>query len=830
MSEMTPALWQRVTAVLDKVLHHDSGEREALLGDLCDGNEELRREVESLLGYEEASASLLEEPIVSRPERPANGTGEETAGAVTAAPTEIGLRIGPYKLLERLGAGGMGDVFLAERQDGFRKLVALKRIQAGKLAEDEKLAEELRYRFETERQILADLEHPNIARILDGGTTADGLPYFAMEYVQGQPIDRYCDQRRLPIRERLRLFLDVCAALQLAHQNLVVHRDLKPRNILVTEQGVAKLLDFGIAKLLSPGSKADPTRFGDQPMTLRYAAPEQLQSQPITTATDVYALGVLLFQLLSGHDPYRYDQGTLKLHRAICEQTPPKPSDAVAGTVEVRAKKGRELRTPESVSGPRGTHPEMLKRQLAGDLDSIVLKALRKRPENRYQSMEQLAADIRRHLDGLPVTAHEGTLRYRAGKFVRRNRLRLAVASVMLLVLAVSGGAVMMAWRQATETRIRATERTSNLLRGLLDALDPNGTGNRIIPLEFLDNARQEITKDLRDDPELLAELLDDPLAEIYGRLAHHEQAIAARSEALTILRARNPGDHEKTAEVLQNLGASLYRTGRYEEAEQCWREVIEMRERLGMGDAELVTPLSNLATNLARQGKVDEASEQYQRVLEIQRQRFGSDDSALALPLRNLAMLRYNQAELVGAEALVRQALKIELAAFGPVSVGVASARSSLGRILLARGELEQAESELLQALDARRQLFDPDHEGIAFVERNLAAVLLEAGAPGTAEVLLARAQVALRSRLPADDWQIQELESLMGAVFLERRLFEAAEPCLVDSYRALEKTRGSEAIYTKQALERLIRLYEAWEKPMQADEYRQMLEASSK
>ena len=526
---MTPERWQRVTALLNEVLPCDPSQRETLLADLCD-DEEVRREVMSLLAYEQEPVSVLEEPLTpwhAERRQAASETGEEK--------DESGLRIGPYRVLEQIGAGGMGTVYLAAREDDFHQRVALKRIKR------RALSEEVLYRFDNERQILADLEHPNIARILDAGKTDDLLPYFAMEYVEGLPINVYCDRHQLSVRQRIELVLDVCSALQLAHQNLVVHRDLKPGNILVTEAGVPKLIDFGIAKHLEPESAPHDlaTRTGTQPMTLKYASPEQLWGLPITTAADIYSLGVLVYQLLTGHDPYPFEQGLAAMHRSICEHEPVTPSVAVGRTLEIDLPDGREHRTPESVASARSTTSAKLESTLAGDLDGILLKTLRKKPENRYRSVQQLADDLRRHLDGLPVSACEGTFRYLAGKFVRRHALRLSAVAAMLLVLVGSGLAVALLWRRAaaeevlTEQARARAERTAELLESVIEVFDPDEAGNRVTPLKFLNHAQQEITEDLSSDPELLADLLSGSLSRVYSRLGHHEEAHAALAKAL---------------------------------------------------------------------------------------------------------------------------------------------------------------------------------------------------------------------------------------------------------------------------------------------------------
>ena len=818
MPQMTPERWQRVTALLDEVLPHAPDQRQKLLVELCQGDDELRAEIESLLRYEEQCVSLLEEPLAPPPRHDpttleaAAGTGEAAAEA-----DDVGLRIGPYRVIRRLGAGGMGTVYLAAREDDFRKRVALKRIKR------RVLSEEVRFRFENERQILADLEHPNIARILDAGKTEDQLPYFAMEYVEGRPIDRYCDRRQLNVRQRIELVLEVCSALHLAHQNLVVHRDLKPGNILVNSQGVPKLIDFGIAKHLEPSSVPHDvaTRLGTQPMTLKYASPEQLWGLSITTAADIYSLGVLIYQLLTGHDPYPFDQGLAAMHHSICELEPVRPSAAVGRSLEVQlSEHHRERRTPESVSRARGTTPDRLKSALAGDLDGILLKALRKKPANRYRSVEQLAADLRRHLEGLPVSACEGTFRYLTGKFVRRHTIGLVLAGAIMVALAGIGLAV----ARSEQAKARA-ERTVDLLESVIEVFNPDEAGNKVTPLAFLNRTRQQLTEDLKSDPELLADLLSGSLRRMYSRLGHQEEALAALEEALVILRTLHPGDHPKIAETLLNQGTNLIRLGDYQRGEERSRDALEMRRRLGMTGAALAAPLGNLATVLALQGKHDEAARRYEEVLEVQRQYLGTGSPESGQTLRNLATLEMLRGDEDRAERLLRQAREIVLETHGPTSLKAAELGSTRGRILHAQGRLAEAEKELMTALEVRRRKLDLDHADIARTERNLAAVLIEIGELDTARALLDHAQPALRREKPPGDWEIAEIEGLLGGVMTAQGLYREAESCLIASYRTIEASRGPETIYTQQAIGRLVQLYEKWNKPARAAEYRALL-----
>jgi len=422
MDTLPPDRWYAVDRIFTEALDLRDGERAVFVRQACGSDDALYDEVIALLQSREAAQAALGESATAFA---ALLLPDLQHHLDDAARLPSGTRIGPYRLLEEIGRGGMGTVYLAERIDAYHRRVALKLVKRG-MDSDEILR-----RFRYERQILAGLEHPHIARLYDGGLSDDGRPYLAMEYVDGRPIDQYCDAATLDIDARLRLFASVCEAVQYAHQNLVVHRDLKPSNVLITAAGQVKLLDFGIAKLLdeeAAGVSAPVTRTGLRVMTPAYAAPEQVRGEAITTATHVYALGVVLYKLLTGQRPYEdVEENAQAAERAVLEQEPVRPSTAIT--------KATETLTPERASAARATSVERLQRRLQGDLDVMVLKALRKEPERRYASAAAFAEDIRRHLDGLPVTARPDTRSYRVRKFVRRHRFGVGTAAVFALLV-----------------------------------------------------------------------------------------------------------------------------------------------------------------------------------------------------------------------------------------------------------------------------------------------------------------------------------------------------------------------------------------------------------
>ncbi len=520
-----PERWRRVKDVFHGALERPADARPAFLDAACAEDRDLRREVESLLRAQESAGGFLSSPAVAN-----LGTSLE------------GRRLGPYRVLEQIGRGGMGVVHRGVRDDDvFQKTVALKLV-AGAAG-----PEHLR-RFNQERQILARLDHPNIASILDGGMSDDGKPYLVMEYVEGQPIDAYCNVRRLATRERIAMFRAVCGAVHYAHQNLVVHRDLKPQNILVGPDGQPKLLDFGIARLLAAGLDPDqaPTATLLPAMTPDYASPEQVRGEPITTATDVYSLGVVLYELLTGRLPYEVKKESLEqIVRTVCETEPVPPSAAVQATLD------------SSLDAPTASASD-----LRGDLDTIVLKALRKEPARRYSSVLELSEDLRRHLEGRPVSARKDTLGYRAGRFVRRNRV--AVAAGVVLLASVGVGVVATLWqaRRAREERdgaLRARARAEALVDFMLGDLQ-----EKLEPSNKLD-----VVADLAH--EVLKSLDTIPASE------------------------RNEASRAQRARVLLQIASILKYQGKLAEAEAKGREAIPVFEEL----AHESSPPPNAAVSL---------------------------------------------------------------------------------------------------------------------------------------------------------------------------------------------------------------------------------------
>ena len=547
---MTPERWQTIKDVLATVLELDPAERSAYLETSCRGDDQLRREIELLLQDEDKAST---------------GFLNQTAFAEMAAdvlPVEnspwIGRRVGAYQIIQQIGAGGMGEVYRAVRADDqYRQEVALKVVRVGQDSG------QVIHRFRNERQILASLEHPNIARLLDGGTTEEGLPYLVMEMIEGVPIGEFCDSHKLSIPDRLRLFIKVCSAVQYAHQRLIIHRDIKPSNILVTADGTPKLLDFGIAKVLGSDllGQQDHTLTVYRVLTPGYASPEQIKDEPMTTASDVYSLGVVLYELLTGSSPYKATtRRPQELAVAVCQSEPEKPSLVVS-----RKPTEKDARSPgsaEQIAAARDSSLSKLQKQLTGDLDNIVLMALRKEPSRRYASAEQFGADLRRHLDSSPVLARKDTSSYRISKFVSRHKAGVVgSAAATLAVLAGLAFALHEAKAareqagMAEAQRIRA-ERRFNDVRKLAHSLMfevhdsirdlPGATSARKLlvsrAVEYLDSLSQESTGDVSLQRELAAaydrvgDLLGymgaANLGDLSGALQSYQKALAIREAA----------------------------------------------------------------------------------------------------------------------------------------------------------------------------------------------------------------------------------------------------------------------------------------------------------
>jgi eukaryotic-like serine/threonine-protein kinase len=679
--------------------------------------------------------------------------GEEIAEATTHGP---GDRIGPYQVRRVLGRGGMGEVYLCERADEqYQKQVAIKLVSRGVLSR------QVQTRLRTERQILATLDHPNIARLLDGGTTAEGIPYLVLEYVEGEPIDTYCDTHRLSIGARLQLFRVVCSAVQSAHRNLIVHRDLKPSNILVTADGTPKLLDFGIAKLLDVRQTAHTiamTQADVRIMTPDHASPEQIRGELITTASDVYVLGVLLYELLCGQRPFQVSGLRFReIERVICEKEPPPPSDACK-TTDLSS---REL---ERIAEQRGSTSQRLRRELSGDLDNIVMMAMRKEPERRYGSVERFSADIDLHLRGMPVLARQDTWGYRAHKFVARHTLGVVLSGLFVLLLA--GFAVSMyiqaerlreerdrtrAQFERAEAERNRAERVSTFLVDLFRRSDPwESGGENATALELLERGAQRIETELANDPDTQANLLD-AVGRVYLARGETDKAIALLDRALRLRRDLFGSEHLITASSMQGLGIARRYKGEFDQS------------RVLLEDA-----------------------------LRIQTQKLGERSEPVAVTLDELARWYRDIGHLDVAEKTFRRSLASFTAVDGPQSPQVSSVTNDLATLLLYKGEPAAAEQLYRKALDADRARLKPDHPLLATEMTNLAIALQMQGKLTEAEPLFKESIESLERVLGRDHSSTIGALSNYGWFLQVKGDMDGAEKVLRDVLALDQKVQG--------------------------------------
>ncbi len=748
------ARWREVDRVFEAALDLAAGARPAFLDAACAGDPELRREVERLL-----AADAREAPFLDRP----------TDQVLAPLPRDGGepQRLGPYRLLRAIGRGGMGTVFLAMRDDEqYERLVAVKILRSG--LEDT----EIRHRFLAERQILARLEHPNIARLYDGGTTEDGRPYLVMELIEGLPVDEYCDRRRLGVEQRLALFLRVCSAVQYAHQNLLVHRDLKPANILVTPQGEPKLLDFGIAKQLEPAAETDArTRTGLRVMTPSYASPEQVKGEAITTASDVYSLGVLLYELLAGRGPYQVEEGApaYELERAINEQPPERPSTALSRSAAP---------SPGEIAAARGSRPEALRRRLAGDLDTIVLTALRKEPPRRYESAARLAADLERHLQDLPVSARPDTFGYRTRKLVRRHRAAMVVAAAVVLLVAGLVARLFIQGRQTARERDKARYALSFLVDTFKQADPLHSRGERLSVREILDRGERRVSRELVRQPDIQAALMD-AIGEVNLGLGRIDRAAPLLESSLATRRRTLGRESLEVAESLEHVASLRAARSDFAGAEKLLTQALELkRRRLGAAHVEVAKTLNHLGQVMADKGDFKGAEPLHRQALEIARKAEGPQGLTVADSLIFLARRRDESGDYPSAEALFRQGLALQRRLLGEQHPGYVQLERPYIELLVNQGKYKQAEAMLRRSLTIQRKALGEHHPDLAEILDALAVTRQGQGDVAGAETLYRQALVGYRESYGAESAQVSATLANIGTALEDQGKYEEAIP----------------------------------------------------
>jgi serine/threonine-protein kinase len=694
--------YRRIDAVFDALLDLPADEQMPYLDRASGDDPELREEVLLLLQAHRRAEGILESPVGHR----ARALLDDKA---LLAPESVPDRIGPWRVVHPIGHGGMGAVYLGHREDGhFEQRAAIKVIRHG--------SHGLVRRFLEERRILALLEHPGIARLIEGGLTPDGLPYFAMELVEGVHLDRYCDDHDLTVDRRLEVFAEVCEAVSYAHHHLIIHRDLKPSNILVTPAGRVKLLDFGIAKLLSDEAGTHQTDTRLPAMTPQFAAPEQIRGEAVSTATDVYALGVLLYLLLTDQHPYDVQSKSLaELTRIICEQEPPRPS----------------TRAPES-------------RRIRGDLDLIVLTALHKDPKRRYQTPAALAEDLQRFREARPILARSDTAGYRLAKFVGRHRAGVAVAASLVVLLA-AGAARERVLRQQAETEARKAREVGDFLVSVFDVASPfaaeRRNGSDVTARTLLEQGTRRLDSALAGQPEVQAELRT-VFGRAYTSLGLFDQATSLLRQSLAQHRALYGVPNLVVAEDMDRLGDALAQQDQYAEAELLLREALaQRRQLLGSSDDATAESLDHLATLYQRRNDYAAAEPLFREGLAIRRRLFGDTAVAVGESLNNVGVLLSQKGEYDRAEPLFREALAIDVRQLGENHPRTAETMQNLASTQERRGQYAEAESLYRRALAAKRKTLGNAHPSVTINLNNLGELLIARNRPDEAEPLIREA-----------------------------------------------------------------------------------------
>lgn len=758
--------WQLIAAIFDEAVEAPAPARAALLEKLCAGDAEVRREVEVLLAADAAAAGFDRGVDSAR-----NLAAAEWAQGDESESVQAGERIGPWQVLRELGRGGMGVVWLAERADGqFEQRAALKLIKRGMDSEA------VIARFLRERQILARLEHPHIARLLDGGIATDGRPYFAMEYIDGQPLLRYCAEQSIKLEERIKIFLDICAAVQFAHGQLVVHRDIKPSNVLVTADGSVKLLDFGIAKLLAAdegsAATATATTGQDRPLTLAYAAPEQVRGEPVTVATDIYALGVLLYELLTGRRPFDFSD------------TP--SAEEVARTFDTTS--------PIAPSKLVGTDLPVPPRRLRGDLDTIVLKALQREPQRRYATVDAFAGDLRRYLSGQPIAARRDSAGYRIGKFVARHKIGVAGVTFSAAVLIAALGVAV--WQARAKTlEAKSAQEVTRFLVGLFAGSDPTHSGGAVISAQdLLDQGVKRLQSQLHDEPAVRARLLNT-VATTYAALGLYDRAQPLAEQALLLRRQNLAANDVELADSLDELGQIYTQKADYARAEPMLLEALSLR-RAQLGDAAAATidSLGNLGELQQNRGDFQAADATFGAALQAAQRRYGEDAVETARRLDDYATNLDNLGKKPEALAAYQRALAIREKNLGANDADVATSLHNIGTYYDEAGDNGEAIKSLERALAIRRQLFGAEHPLVGFTELALAGVYGTQDRVEDSEKIATDALTIFRHTLAADHPKISESLNMLALLHSMRRDFAGALPLAREALNRFEQTLGAD------------------------------------
>jgi serine/threonine protein kinase/tetratricopeptide (TPR) repeat protein len=799
---------QRAEDIFLDALDLPDSERPAFLTERCGDDSDLEHEVRELLRAH-AALGILERPVETVPEE---------LLPVRAPPD----RLGPYRVLQVLGEGGMGTVYEAEQTEPVRRRVALKVIKAGLNSR------QVVGRFEAERQALAVMDHPNIARVFDAGTTGDGRPYFVMELVRGVPLTEYCDTHHLSTTDRLDLFVQVCRAVQHAHLKGVIHRDLKPSNILVTlhdDRPVPKVIDFGIAKAMGwrLADRTIITHAGQLMGTPAYMSPEQagVVGLDVDSRSDVYSLGVMLYELLVGAQPF--DLGSVveaAVEHMIRDREPPPPSSRLTTLP------GDNQRY---IVDHRQSDVRSLKRQLKGDLDWVVMKAIEKDRRRRYDTANGLANDLERYLANETVVARPPSAGYRLRKFARRHRVGLAAATVALLALA--GGAT-----AATVGLVRARVAEANAARDaetarqvtafmieMFEVSDPGeARGNEVRAREILDQGALRIEAELDDQPAVQAQLMHT-MGEVYRKLGLHDEASRLFEEALKARRDLYPSGHPDLAQSVNDLGEIRHLQGRYDEAEALYLEAAAMRRRLlGESHLDLAMSVNDLGLLRYERGELEESEALFREALAMRRALLPEDDEGVASSLNNLGGLLIARGELAEAEEHLRDAHRILRAELGIDHPTTTSALNNLGHVLFRQGKTAEAGEIMGEVLAIRRTVLGNEHPSVATSLNNLAAVLNERGEYEQAEGLYREALAVTHAVGGPDHPDSARASKNLASCLTRLGRYGEAESLFLSALEVFTVKLGDDHRLVASTRGQLAGLYEAWGRPERAAAYR--------
>jgi serine/threonine protein kinase/tetratricopeptide (TPR) repeat protein len=769
-----------VKSVFEQALDIDLKERQKFLDDKCGDDKELKKEVLSLLDAHNQTDDFLEIPPNIKEKK---------------SPTEkdqfIGKHIGNYLIEAEAGVGGMGIVYKGKRDDKeFEHKVAIK------ILRHQFNSEYIVKRFQNERQTLANLQHPNIARLLDGGTTDEGLPYLVMEYIDGKSLIEYCDEKNLNISQRLEIFRLVCGAVQYAHQNLVVHRDIKPGNVLVNKEGRPKLLDFGIAKLMDEELNENEeglTKTGMWHLTPEYASPEQIKGESITTRSDIYSLGILLYQLLTGHQAYRITVNSpVAIGKIITNEQVIKPSDKFQSTEEISSSDGTIKHiTPQSISNLRNEKPEKIFQHLKGDIDNIILKAIHKDPDRRYTSAEQFSEDIRRHLIGLPVIARKDTLKYRFSKFVHRHKVGVAISFLFIAFLILS--VIVVSWQASVaeeerdRTKIQAVkfERVNLFLQGMLSSVDPNELGRDVKVYDILDKAAKDIKTELKDQPEIEADI-NRTLGNTYVNLGEYDKAKPHLYNSLSINENLYGSESKQVAQSLHDIGLYYHWIGDYNLADSLYSKALTIyRKVLTEPTLALAENLNDYALIQSDLGAYDKAEKLFKESLVIFQNIGGEKYRNVAAVMNNLAITLHYKNDLEGAEEYYLKAQKLFIELFGENHPEVGSTYNNLAFVYMDKDDYNRAEEYFYKSYELKLSHKGDDHPDVGLALNNLGVINFKMRDYIEAERYLSDAVGQYRKTYDADHPLIASSHYWLGRVFLETERFDKAEDHLKKSLK---------------------------------------------